>query len=115
MSVTDHRRRRLGIAAATALLPLAVAGCSGLGRTAGGPLTYETPQKHHMQVTRIPVGGCHKLSGPGAAEVTNLTLVDVILYQTPDCTGSDTTYLATTLSDHPAPGQKPWHSYTVVH
>jgi hypothetical protein len=118
MSVTDHRRRRLTVAAGTVLLTLAtlaVSGCSGLGRTAVGPLTYETTQKRRLQVVRLPVGGCHRLASPGAVSVTNRTLVDVVMYPTLDCSGRKTTYVATTLSGRIAPGELPWRSYTVIH
>lgn len=43
--------RRLGTAAGAALLTLAVAGCSGLGRTAVGTLTYETERDLVVTVT----------------------------------------------------------------
>nr|WSZ95472.1 hypothetical protein OH820_07220 [Streptomyces sp. NBC_00857] len=112
MSVTDHRR--LGIAAGTAFLILATTGCSGLGRTAVGTITYDTEQKQHVKVSSPLVTGCHRL-GPGAVEVTNRTLVDLVMYRTPDCTGEKSAYIATTLSDVMTPGKGPWRSYTIVH
>ncbi|MFI5755213.1 hypothetical protein [Streptomyces sp. NPDC051569] len=113
MSVTDHRR--LGVAAGAALLTLTVAGCSGLGRTAVGTVAYETGRHRHIQVSNPLVTGCHRLAPAGAVEISNSTLVDMVLYRTPDCTGHGTTYLATTLADSPAPGAGPWRSYTIVH
>ncbi|MEU3182727.1 hypothetical protein ABZ707_00740 [Streptomyces sp. NPDC006923] len=113
MSVTDHRR--LGIAAGTAFLSLAVAGCSGLGRTAVGTIEYQTPQRQRVQVSDPLVTGCHRLVRAGAVELTNRTLVDVVMYPTPDCTGGMTTYISTTLTDGIRPGVGPWRSYTVVH
>jgi hypothetical protein len=115
MSVTDHRRRRLGIAAGTALLTLGVASCSAIGRTAVGPVTYETPQKRQHQVTLLPVRGCHRFKAPGAVKVNNLTLVDLVMFPTPDCTGNDTTYIPTTLSNQIGPGARPWRSYITIH
>ncbi|MFD5031164.1 hypothetical protein ACFVWX_16070 [Streptomyces sp. NPDC058220] len=113
MTVTDHRR--LSIAAGAALLTFAVAGCSGLGRTAVGTVVYETEQKRSVQVTNPLVTGCHRLAPPGAVELTNRTLVDFVMYATPDCTGDETGYIATTLSDGISPGMGPWHSYAIVH
>ncbi|MER5891134.1 hypothetical protein ABT160_45610 [Streptomyces sp. NPDC001941] len=114
--MSDHRRhRRLGIAAGAALLTLAVAGCSGLGRTAVGPVTYETEKDAVVSVMSPPVKGCHRLGATGAKKVENGTLVDLVLYRTPDCRGGDTTYLATRLFDEIVPGTEPWRSYSVVH
>ncbi|MFE3828566.1 hypothetical protein [Streptomyces sp. NPDC059092] len=113
MSVTDHRR--LGIAAGTALLTLAVAGCSGLGRAAVGTITYDTGRKLQVQVTTPSVTGCHKLKPVGAVLIRNRTVLDLVAYPTADCTGKNTTYIATTLSDVIAPGAGPWRSYSIVH
>ncbi|MEV6160579.1 hypothetical protein AB0L71_01355 [Streptomyces sp. NPDC052052] len=116
MPVTDHRRRRLGIAAGTALLTLTVAGCSGLGRTAVGPIIYTTEKDAVVTVNSPLVKGCHQLSPEGAKEVSNNTLIDIILYRTPDCTGpGTTTYVATTVTDQNAPSALPWRSFTTVH
>ena len=112
MSVTDHRR--LGIAAGAAFLTLAVTGCSGLGRDAVGTVAYETGRHRPITVFNPLVRGCHRLP-PGAIQVANRTLVDLVLYPTPDCTGRGTTYLGSTLSDVTAPGAPPWRSYTIVH
>ncbi|MFE7132817.1 hypothetical protein ACFVIM_18365 [Streptomyces sp. NPDC057638] len=106
-------RRLVGVAAVT-LLALGATGCSGLGRTAVGPVTWETPQEHAIMVNSPLVTGCHSL-GPGAVAVENGTLVDLVLYRTPRCTGGDTIYLPTTTSDQIAPGSGPWRSYTLVH
>ncbi|MEU8624173.1 hypothetical protein [Streptomyces sp. NPDC048669] len=115
MPVIDNRRRRLGIAAGTALLTLTVAGCSGLGRTAVGPVTYTTEREAVIMVNSPSVRGCHQLAPAGAKEVDNGTLIDIILYRTRDCTGPGTTYLATTLSDVRAPDSLPWRSFSTVH
>jgi hypothetical protein len=115
MSVTHHRRRRLGIAAGTALLTLGAAGCSVLGRTAVGPVTYETPQKRLHQVTVLPVRGCHRFKAPGAVQVSNGTMVDLVMFPASDCSGGGTTYISTTLSDRIAPGAAPWRSYIAIH
>ncbi|MGC5346041.1 hypothetical protein PZB75_05420 [Streptomyces sp. AM 4-1-1] len=114
MSVTDRRHRRLGIAAGSTLLTLALAGCSGLGRNAVGPIIYKTDQDKVIQVDSPSVRGCHRLD-PGATEVTNGTLVDVILYTTPDCSGRGVAYVATTLTDNNAHNDPLWRSYTIVH
>ncbi|NEE22241.1 hypothetical protein G3M58_89260, partial [Streptomyces sp. SID7499] len=60
MSVTatvPRRRRRLGIAAGATLLALAASGCSGLGRTAVGPVTYTTGREAVLQVNSPSVRG----------------------------------------------------------
>ncbi|WP_328909567.1 hypothetical protein OG230_08730 [Streptomyces sp. NBC_00234] len=115
MSVTDHhRRRRLGIAAGATLLILTVSGCSGLGRTAVGPVTYTTERHAVISVNSPGVKGCHRLP-LGAHEVHNGTLIDMILYPNRNCQGGDTTYVATTLTDVTAPRSQPWRSYTLVH
>ncbi|MEV7423821.1 MULTISPECIES: hypothetical protein [unclassified Streptomyces] len=114
MSVTQHRR--LGLAAGAACLALAATtGCSGLGRSALGTIAYETGQKRLLQVDNPSVRGCHRLAPAGAVAVTNRTLVDIVMYRTADCTGGNTIYIATTVSDVIAPGSGPWRSYSVVH
>ncbi|MDQ0939069.1 hypothetical protein [Streptomyces sp. V1I1] len=113
MSVTDHRR--LGVVAGAALLSIAVAGCSGLGRDAVGTISYQTEGDRHVMVSNPSVKGCHRLGSTGATEVTNNTLVDIVLYPNRDCSGDETTYLATTTSDRIAPRAPSWRSYTVVH
>ncbi|MFD7895999.1 hypothetical protein [Streptomyces sp. NPDC059743] len=114
MSVTDHRRP-LGIAAGALFLSLSLAGCSGLGRNAVGTIAYRTEQHHEVQVSNPLVRGCHRLTSPGAVELTNRTLVDLMMYRTANCTGDHTTYIATTLTDVIAPDSGPWHSYSIVH
>ncbi|MFB6813796.1 hypothetical protein ACFCV8_04520 [Streptomyces sp. NPDC056347] len=114
MPVIAHRRRRLGIAAGTALLTLTVAGCSGLGRTAVGPVIYTTKRDAVVTINSPLVRGCHRLA-PGAKELTNNTLVDLILYRTRDCTGPGTTYVGRSLSDVKAPTALLWRSYRTVH
>jgi hypothetical protein len=113
MSVTDHRR--LGVVAGAALLAIAVAGCSGLGRTAVGTISYESANERHVMVSNPPVKGCHRLGPAGATTVTNNTLVDIILYPGRDCSGDESTYLPTETSDTIAPGARPWRSYSTVH
>ncbi|WP_329121855.1 hypothetical protein [Streptomyces sp. NBC_01353] len=107
--------RRLGTAAGAALLTLSVAGCSGLGRTAVGTLTYETEREVVITVTSPSVNGCHRLAPSGVRRVENRTLNDIWLYQTLDCKGETPIYVATTLSDSIVPGTLPWRSYSVVH
>ncbi|MGI5404651.1 hypothetical protein ACQEVG_35370 [Streptomyces sp. CA-135486] len=113
MSVTHHRR--FGVLAGAALLTIAVAGCSELGRTAVGTISYETPSARHVKVSNPPVKGCHSLGSVGATTVTNNTLVDIILHPSRDCSGDDTTYLPTETSDTIAPHAQPWRSYSLVH
>lgn len=118
MSVTapDHRRRRrLCAAVAASLLALTVSGCSGLGRTAVGPVMYTTDREAVVQVNSPPVRGCHRLAPAGAREIENGTLVDIVLYPSRDCTGGGTTYVPTTFSDVAAESGPPWRSYTFVH
>ena len=120
MSVTataaDHRRlRRLGVAAGGALLTLAVSGCSGLGRTAVGPVTYTTEKDAVIMVNSPSVKGCHQLAPAGAKGIINHTLVDLILYTSRDCTGKGTTYVPTAVSDVKAVSSPPWRSYRIVH
>lgn len=115
MPVIDHRRRLLGTATGTVLLTLTVAGCSGLGRTAVGPVTYTTERNAVIMVNSPSVKGCHRLAPAGAKEVTNGTLIDILLYRTPDCTGPGTTYVATTVSDVTGVRNLPWRSFTTVH
>lgn len=113
MSVTDHRR--IGVAAGAALLTIAVAGCSGLGRNAVGTIEYVTERERVVTVTNPLVTGCHRLSPPGATAVSNKTLIDMVLYPNRECSGGMTTYVATASSDTIAPGARPWGSYTLVH
>lgn len=107
--------RRTGITAGAVLLTLTAAGCSGLGRNAGGTITYETEGKRVITVSNPGVNGCHRLAPTGAHRIENATLIDIIAYPTPDCTGGDTAYIPTTLFDNIAPGAPPWRSYSLVH
>lgn len=107
--------RRIGTAAGAALLTVACAGCSGLGRTAVGTLSYETEHEAVITVTSPSVKGCHRLAPHGVTRVENRTLNDILLYRTQDCRGETPIYLATTLSDSIAPDTLPWRSYSVVH
>ncbi|MET9376543.1 hypothetical protein ABZX98_20755 [Streptomyces sp. NPDC002992] len=107
--------RRLGIAAGAALLTLGVAGCSGLGRSAVGTITYETGNEVAVTVTSPSVRGCHRLAPAGATRIENRTLVDIIMYPTRDCRGSEPIYVPTRSADSIVPGTAPWRSYTVVH
>ncbi|AVZ72651.1 hypothetical protein SLUN_11055 [Streptomyces lunaelactis] len=113
MSVTDHRR--LGAAVGAALLTLAVAGCSGLGRNAVGTISYGTERDALVTVSNPSVNGCHRLAPSGATVVVNNTMIDMVLYRNRDCSGSETIYLPTTLTDSIVPGAQPWRSYTLVH
>ncbi|MFF3323418.1 hypothetical protein [Streptomyces sp. NPDC002889] len=113
VSVTPYRRP--AVAAGAALLALAITGCSGLGRTAVGPLTFETGRKHHVTLNSPPVGGCDSPGPDGAVAVENETEVDVILYPTADCSGDESIYVPSGMSDVVAPGAGPWRSYSFVH
>ncbi|MFE7777326.1 hypothetical protein ACFU5O_26225 [Streptomyces sp. NPDC057445] len=107
--------RRPGIAAGTLLLTFAVAGCSGMGRTAVGTVIYETEGERVIKVSNPGVNGCHKLAPPGAHRVQNVTLIDMIMYTTPNCAGPRSAYIGTTLFDNIAPQSPTWRSYTFVH
>ncbi|MFK4225845.1 hypothetical protein [Streptomyces sp. NPDC019890] len=113
MSVTDHRRLR--VVAGAALLTIALAGCSGLGRTAVGTISYGSANERLVMVSNPLVTGCHSLGPAGATTVTNNTLVDIILYPSRDCSGDESTYLPTETSDDIAPGAPLWRSYSTVH
>ncbi|MFJ9056226.1 hypothetical protein [Streptomyces sp. NPDC102409] len=118
MSVTappTALRRRTGIAAGAVLLTLTVTGCSGLGRTAVGPVEYTTEQDKVVSVNSPSVNGCHELEPGGTREVSNETRIDMILYSTRDCSGGGTTYVATTFTDVNSPRNLPWRSYRFVH
>ncbi|WP_338676044.1 hypothetical protein V1460_26035 [Streptomyces sp. SCSIO 30461] len=107
--------RRPAIAAGTLLLTLAVAGCSGLGRTAVGTVIYETEDKRVVTVSNPVVTGCFPFIPKGAHRVENATLVDIFLYRKPNCQGPESGYIGTTLFDNIAPGTTPWLSYSFVH
>ncbi|MFF7180465.1 hypothetical protein [Streptomyces sp. NPDC008121] len=107
--------RRLGTAAGAALLTLAVAGCSGLGRSAVGTITYETSNEVVVSVTSPSVKGCHRLAPAGATRIENRSLVDIIMYTTPRCRGGNGVYVASRSGDSIVPGALPWRSYSLVH
>jgi hypothetical protein len=109
-----HHRRFAG-AAGAAILTAALAGCSGLGRTAVGPVSYDTSKADHVTVMSPLVRGCHRLAASGAVSVSNGSLVDIIMYPTADCSGSSSIYVPTMTSDVVAPGAGPWRSYSLVH
>ncbi|MFF7711995.1 hypothetical protein ACIOWI_03615 [Streptomyces sp. NPDC087659] len=111
--MADHRR--LGIATGAVLLTAALTGCSGMGRTAVGTVTYQAGADRVVTVSNPVVTGCHKLRPAGAVRIENATMIDLIAYRTPNCTGGDTEYIATTLFDNIAPGTQPWRSYSWVH
>ncbi|MEU9864126.1 hypothetical protein AB0D99_24950 [Streptomyces sp. NPDC047971] len=106
--------RRLGTAAGAALLTLAVAGCSGLGRTAVGPVIYETEREVVISVTSPSVNGCHRLAPSGVRAIENETLIDLKAYTNRNCQG-DSIYVATNTSNRIAPDTLPWRSYSFVH
>ncbi|MEU9063429.1 hypothetical protein AB0D13_32340 [Streptomyces sp. NPDC048430] len=108
-------RRRTGIAAGAALLALAATGCSGLGRTAVGPVSYTTEKDEVVTVHSPSVKGCHAMDPAGSGKVDNRTLIDMVLYTTRDCSGRGTAYVATTFSDTNAARALPWRSYRFVH
>ncbi|MFF0424372.1 hypothetical protein [Streptomyces sp. NPDC004520] len=108
-------RRRLTTATGAVLLTLAVAGCSGLGRSAVGTITYETQRDLLVTVTSPSVKGCHRLAPSGVTKVENNSLTDIVMYRTRDCTGGNSIYVATKTGNRIAPDTLPWRSYSVVH
>ncbi|CAM5363447.1 hypothetical protein [Streptomyces narbonensis] len=108
-------RRRFTTASGAVLLTLAVAGCSGLGRTTVGPIAYVTERDVAVSVTSPSVNGCHRLAPSGATEVANESLTDIVLYLTRNCEGKESTYLPINTSQAIVPGHLPWRSYSVVH
>ncbi|MET9528969.1 MULTISPECIES: hypothetical protein [unclassified Streptomyces] len=111
--MSDHRR--LGFIAGAVLLPFAVAGCSGLSRTAVGTISYTTPDSKVVTVSNPSVSGCHPLPRGGAASVANKTLIDMWLYPGAGCTGKPSVYNATTMTNTVTPPLVAWRSYTLVH
>ncbi|WP_405435322.1 hypothetical protein OG373_01705 [Streptomyces avidinii] len=112
--------RRISITVGTAALLLTASACSGLGRTTVGMLSFrghDSPVE--VSYSNTLVVGCHRIAIPeGATHVENNTLVDVVLYRTPDCQKTDKAdgiYVATTLSNVTAPVSLPWRSFSVVH
>ncbi|MER5726903.1 hypothetical protein ABT084_00880 [Streptomyces sp. NPDC002138] len=116
---TAPRRRALRAATGIALLLASVSACSGLGRTAAGPVSYGSAHGGEVIAVTVEhsqsVRGCHRLPPNGATLLTNHTLIDMVMYETPDCTGRSTAYVATGLMGTTAPKASPWHSYTYVH
>ncbi|MFH8622277.1 hypothetical protein ACH4A8_10285 [Streptomyces vietnamensis] len=108
-------RRRLTTATGAVLLTLAVAGCSGLGRSAVGTISYETERELLVTVTSPSVKGCHRLAPSGVTKVENNSLTDIVMYRTRDCTGGNSIYVATKTGNQIAPDTLPWRSYSVVH
>ncbi|MFF0476058.1 hypothetical protein [Streptomyces sp. NPDC004284] len=108
-------RRRLTTATGAVLLTLAVAGCSGLGRSAVGTITYETQRDLLVTVTSPSVKGCHRLAPSGVTKVENNSLNDIVMYRTRDCTGGNSIYVPSATGDKIAPDTLPWRSYSVVH
>ncbi|MEU9096238.1 hypothetical protein [Streptomyces sp. NPDC048361] len=111
----SRRRRRTRIVAGAVLLTLATTACSSLGRTAVGTVSYPVGPDHAISLTSPKVRGCHRVLPTGTSEVFNNTLVDMIMYRTPDCTGKDTTYIGSRLTNNVAPQAPPWRSYSFVH
>ncbi|WP_369143647.1 hypothetical protein [Streptomyces sp. R44] len=108
-------RRRLTTATGAVLLTLAVAGCSGLGRSTVGTIEYETQRELLVSVTSPSVNGCHRLAPSGVTKVRNNSLTDIVMYRTRDCTGGNSIYVATNTANWTAPDTLPWRSYSVVH
>ncbi|MET9360843.1 hypothetical protein ABZX93_08025 [Streptomyces sp. NPDC006632] len=111
----SRRRRRTRIAAGAVLLTLATTACSSLGRTAVGTVSYPVGRNAAVSLTSPKVTGCHRVLPAGTNEVFNNTLVDMVMYRTPDCTGKDTTYIGSRLTNNVAPQAPPWRSYSFVH
>ncbi|MCY0918774.1 MULTISPECIES: hypothetical protein [unclassified Streptomyces] len=112
--------RRIGVITGAAALLLTATACSGLGRSTVGMLTFrghESPVE--LSYSNTPVKGCHRIAIPrGATHVENNTLVDIVLYRTPNCEKTDRAdgiYVATTLSNVTAPDTLPWRSFSVIH
>ncbi|MEV4425742.1 hypothetical protein ACN9M0_08500 [Streptomyces sp. R-07] len=108
-------RRRLTTASGAVLLTLAVAGCSGLGRSAVGTIRYETQRELLVSVTSPSVNGCHRLAPSGVTRVQNNSLNDIVMYRTRDCKGGNSIYVPTNSANWIAPDTLPWRSYSVVH
>ncbi|MER0445009.1 hypothetical protein ABR738_10585 [Streptomyces sp. Edi4] len=111
----SRRRRRTRIVTGAVLLALATTACSSLGRTAVGTISYTAGSDRSTTLTSPKVRGCHRLPPAGTKQVLNNTLVDMVMYRTPDCTGKDTTYIGSRLTDNAAPRAAAWRSYSFVH
>ncbi|MFG2719476.1 hypothetical protein ACGFW5_14440 [Streptomyces sp. NPDC048416] len=110
-----RRRHRTRIAAGAVLLTLAATACSSLGRTAIGTISYTAGPDRVVTFTSPKVRGCHRLPPAGTTAISNNTLVDMVMYRTPDCTGKDTTYVGSRLANNVAAKAAPWRSYSFVH
>jgi hypothetical protein len=108
-------RRRLTTATGAVLLTLAVAGCSGLGRSAVGTISSETQRELLVTVTSPSVKGCHRLPPSGVNKVHNNSLNDLVMYRTRDCQGQNSIYVPSNSANWIAPDTLPWRSYSVVH
>ncbi len=111
--------RRLAVTTGAALLLLTATACS-TGKTTVGELSFRAADSTILvNHSNTPVQGCHRIGLPrGAAHVYNNTLLDVILYRTPNCRKfdkADGTYIPTASSNVTAPGSLPWRSFSVVH
>ncbi|WP_329380699.1 hypothetical protein OG625_15535 [Streptomyces sp. NBC_01351] len=114
------RLRRIGVITGTALLLTATATACSAGKTTVGTLTFRAHDSPvEVTYSNTPVQGCHKILLPrGAAHVENGSLVDVVMYRTPNCQKTDRAegiYVATNMSNVTAPGSLPWRSFSVVH
>ncbi|MCX4825730.1 hypothetical protein OG883_39010 [Streptomyces sp. NBC_01142] len=112
-------RRRIRVITGAALLLLTATACSA-GKTTVGTLSFRAHDSPvEVTYSNTPVQGCHRIGLPhGAAHVENNTLVDVVLYRTPQCQKTDEAvgiYVPTTTSNVTAPGSLPWRSFSVVH
>lgn len=110
-------RRLAGIRAGAVFLTLAVAGCAGSARPMVGTLLYTTPSGRVVNLQNPSDRGCHTLVPEGANGMSNNTLDDIVLYAGTNCrqpAGTQSVYLATTLSDRIVPGHPPWRSFSVV-
>ncbi|MFE9121211.1 hypothetical protein [Streptomyces sp. NPDC007172] len=112
---TSRRRRQRRLTAGAVLLVLATTACSSLGRTAVGTVSYAIGPETSVTLTSPKVSGCHRLPPSGTTQVYNNTLVDMVMYRTPNCTGKDTVYLGSRLANNVAPKALPWRSYSFVH
>ncbi|MEV7616778.1 hypothetical protein [Streptomyces sp. NPDC089799] len=110
--------RRFGVITGAALLLLTATACSA-GKTTTGTLTFRAHDSPlELTYSNTPVQGCHRIALPhGAAHVENNTLVDIVLYRTPECQKGEKApgiYVATSLSNVTAPDSLPWRSFSVV-
>lgn len=110
-------RRTAGIRGAALLALLAATGCSAFDHTSLGNVTFTTPSAAVVTIENPLIEGCHSFGPQGARSVVNRTQADFILYQDANCrqpAGTQTFYLATTLSDIAVPSQPSWRSFAAV-